>query len=134
MDKTTLVESDIKTGEEIISILTNSNFPIHYALWLYSPEEYSQWRLVIATKLYDEEGPLSAYKKLNDILRKKGEKEWILWSERIQLVSPEDTVIKSLKKDYPPDKPLLNPLVSGSTSSNTYIESAYLYAIPKTNT
>jgi hypothetical protein len=133
MDQTTLVESDIKTGEEILAVLSKSNFPIHYALWLFSPDEYSQWRLVIASKLYDEDGPLSAYKKLNEIIGKQGAK-WTLWSERIQLVSPEDGFIRSLKKDYPPDKPLLNPLVSGSTSSNTYIESAYLYAIPKTNT
>jgi hypothetical protein len=133
MDKTTLVESDIQTGKEIIALLTNSLFPINFALWLYSPEEYSQWRLVIATKLYDEEGPLSAYKKLNDIISKQGAK-WTLWSERIQLVSPEDTIIKSLKKDYPPDETILNPLISGSTSSNTYVDAAYLYAIPKTNT
>jgi hypothetical protein len=133
MDKTALVDSDIKTGQEIVTFLTGSNFPMNYALWLYSPDKYDEWRLVIATKLYDDEGPLSAYKKLNDILREKGEKKWILWSERIQLVSPEDTVIKSLKKDYPPDKPLLNPSFSGSTSCNTYIESAYLYAIPKSN-
>jgi len=133
MDKTTLVESDIKTGEEILSVLKKSDFPIHYALWLYSPEEYSQWRLVIATKLYDEEGPLSAYKKLNDIISKQGTK-WTLLSERIQLVSPEDAVIKSLKKDYPPNETISNPLVSGSTSSNTYVDAAYLYAIQKTNT
>lgn len=132
MDKTTLVESDIKTGEEILSVLKKSEFPIHYALWLYSSDEYAKWRLVIATRLYDEEGPLSAYKKLNGILSEHDEK-WILWSERIQLVSPEDAVIKSLKKDYPPDETIWHPLVSGSTSSNTYIESAYLYAIPKTN-
>ena len=133
MDKTALVDSDIKTGEEILTLLTRVNFPINYALWLYSPDKYDEWRLVIATKLYDEEGPLSAYKKLNDIISKQGTK-WTLWSERIQLVSPEDAVIKSLKKDYPPNETISNPLVSGSTSSNTYVDAAYLYAIPKTNT
>jgi hypothetical protein len=133
MDKTTLVDSDIKTGEEILALLNSVNFPINYALWLYSPDKYDEWRLVIATKLYDEEGPLSAYKKLNDIISKQGTK-WILWSERIQLVSPEDAVIKSLKKDYPPNETISNPLVSGSTSSNTYVDAAYLYAIPKSNT
>jgi hypothetical protein len=133
MDKTTLVDSDIKTGKEILTLLTRVNFPINYALWLYSPDKYDEWRLVIATRLYDEEGPLSAYKKLNDIIRQGGTK-WALWSERIQLVSPEDAVIKSLKKDYPPDETISNPLVSGSTSSNTYVDAAYLYAIPKTNT
>ncbi len=132
MNKTTLVESDIKIGEEILSVLKKSDFPIHYALWLYSSDEYAKWRLVIATRLYDEEGPLSAYKKLNDILSKHDTK-WTMLSERIQLVSPEDAVIKSLKKDYPPNETISNPLVSGSTSSNTYVNAAYLYAIPKTN-
>jgi hypothetical protein len=132
MDKTALVESDIKSGEEIISFLTSRHFPISYALWLYSPDKYEEWRLVIASKFYDEEGPLSAYKKLNDIISQKGAK-WIFWSQRIQLVSPEDAIIKSLKKDCPPDKTISNPLVSGSTSSNTYVDAAYLYAIPKAN-
>jgi hypothetical protein len=133
MDKTVLVDSDIKTGEEILRHLKTFAFPMDYALWLYSPDNYSEWRLVIASKLYDEEGPLSAYKKINDLIHQGGEK-WTLWSQRIQLVSPEDAVIKALKKDYPPNETISNPLVSGSTSSNTYVDAAYLYAIPKTNT
>jgi hypothetical protein len=128
MDKTTLVDSDIEKGRKIIEFLNESHFPIHYALWLYSTDKYDEWRFVISTSIYDDEGPLSAYKKLDDILRPRGT-EWVLWSERIQLVGANDAVIRSLEKDYPPKNLSAIRSISGSTSDNTYIEQAYLYPI-----
>jgi len=133
MDKTTLVESDIEKGKQVINLLIKANFPINYAVWLYSSDKYEGWRLVIATPKYDDEGPLSAYRELNNVIRNHGT-EWILWSKKIQLVSTKDATIRSLEKDYPSDKPFPVQTVSGSTSDNIYVEQAYLYPIHKTST
>ncbi len=130
MDKTTLVEpgSDrIHLGNELLEELNKAGFSVHAALWLYDSERYNDWRLVIASPLMREKGPLAAYKKLNDIIRKE-RSDLIAWIQCVQLVSPEDSLIRDLKKTYLRSRPTPGiTSLSGSTAGDTFIEQAYLY-------
>ena len=130
MDKTVLVAPDqdrIQRGSELLAAAGKAGFPIHAALWLYTSERYGDWRLVIASPLVDQKGPLAAYRKLNGILRKI-RPDLILWLQYIQLVSPKDALIRDLDKTYFQREatPRISSL-SGSTAGNTYIEQAHLY-------
>ena len=130
MDKTTLVGPDsdrIRQGNEFLVELEKSGFPVHAALWLYASEQYSDWRLVIASPLVDEKGPLAAYKKLDSILH-KSRPDLVLWMQCVQLVSPRDALIRDLDKTYFRGRPTPEGIsLIGSTAGNTYIEQAHLY-------
>jgi hypothetical protein len=130
MDKTVLVEIDqdrVGHGGELLAELEKAGFPVHAALWLYSPDRYSDWRLVVASPLVDQKGPLAAYRKLDGILR-KNRPDLILWLQYVQLVSPEDSLIRDLDKVYFQRKatPRISS-ISGSTAGSSYIEQAHLY-------
>ena len=63
MYKTVLVKQLIEDGATLLKRLDNSGFPIHAAAWFYDPEK-SSWKLVIATSVADNPGPLEAYMKI----------------------------------------------------------------------
>jgi hypothetical protein len=130
MDKTVLVEPDrdrVARGDELLAELAKARFAVHAALWLYSPDLYSDWRLVIATPLVDQVGPLAASKRLDRVLR-KNRPDLLLWLQWVQLVSPKDSLIRDLDKAYfhRTAMPRISS-ISGSTAGSTYIEQAYLY-------
>ncbi len=129
MDKTTLVESDVKQGEELIKVLHDEGFPIHLALWLYRPDRYAELRLVIATPVLDEKGPIEAYKEVMTILKRRHSNLLPLFSH-IQIVSPTDSLIRAVRKTFPPGRKILDPVISGNTSG-TYIEYGHLYNVPE---
>ena len=118
----------ISRGEELIEELKKAGYPIHRAFWWYSPDQYSDWRLVIASPLVDQRGPLAAYKKLDAILR-KNRHDLIVWVKSVHLISPKDSLIRDLDKTYPQDEITSRAInLCGSTVGNSYIEQAYLYS------
>jgi hypothetical protein len=130
MDKATLVAPDqdrVQRGSELLEAVGKAGFPIHAALWLYSSERYGDWRLVIASPLVDQKGPLAAYRKLNSVLR-KNRPDLVLWLQCIQLVSPKDSLIRDLDRTYFQREatPRISS-ISGSTAGSSYIEQAHLY-------
>jgi hypothetical protein len=130
MDKTALVAPDtdrISRGSELLKELNKAAFPVHAALWLYDSERYSDWRLVIASPLVDEKGPLAAYKKLDSVLR-RSRPDLVLWVQCVQLVSPHDSLIRDLDKTYLHGRPTPGGIsISASTAGSSYIEQAHLY-------
>jgi hypothetical protein len=127
MDKTILVDADIHGGREIVDLLLAKHFPLTFAFWFYSEGEYADWRLAIATPLYDQLGPLKAVGKLDEILREAGNDK-VLWMTQINLVSDKDPVVCELSKKYPPGKSIGNPRFSGRVGSK-YLDSAYIYPL-----
>ena len=131
MDKSALVTPDhnrINCGDELLHELSEANFPVHRALWRYSSEQYGDWRLVIASKMVDELGPLAAYRKLDSILREH-RPDLVPWVRSVHLVSPKDSLIRDLDKTYPPQQMTSQTLsILGSTAGSTFIEEALLYS------
>lgn len=126
MDKPVLVEESVERGNELVDLLNRSNFPLRAALWNYSSDR-EDWRLLIATPLYDIEGPLAAYRKLDSVVR-EGRPDLLLFLQQVQLVSPRETIVRDLGKTFPPDREILDRHFSGTTS-NTYVEHAYVYQL-----
>jgi hypothetical protein len=95
MDKTTLVESDIRLGNQIIAHLGAAGVDIEDALWVYSPQ-IEEWRLFIASGLVDKSGPIAAYDALLRALRQGGMLDKVPY-RRISLLSPADPMFAKLR-------------------------------------
>ena len=127
MDKTALVEADVGQGADVIKVLDDAGFDVHSALWMYYPEP-GEWRLIIATHLVDESGPVDAYKRLYKIL--EGElPDLNLSSVHIQLVSPALSLIQVLRKGVKTGKGISSIRFSHNVVNGVYIEDALLYRV-----
>ena len=124
MATTTLVNSDIEIGRQIVTALTRAKIPVAVCLWAFVPQ-LQEWQFIIATPLVDTKGPLAAYGEVNKVLRREG-----LFDDtplrRIFLRSPNDRVLKSLEKEsraVPQESfRIVNEQIAGN-----FVEDAYLY-------
>lgn len=67
MLKTVLVKELIDEGARLLQELDRRDYPVPQAFWLYLPES-DYWRLVMASPLVDQQGPLAAYRDLREAL------------------------------------------------------------------
>lgn len=95
MDKTTLVRDDIKIGHHIIGLLAAAGIPLNDAFWVHQPQT-GEWRLLLSSPWVDQKGINTAYIALSNALHKSpllGR----LPIRRISLVSPQDSLLKSVQ-------------------------------------
>ncbi len=90
----TLVEKDIQGGRQLVEELDRQNVAISAAMWLYLMEE-EEYRLLLALKAVDEEGPLAAYKLVRSALASVPEETRPLFTD-ISVVSPSDDRIQAI--------------------------------------
>lgn len=131
MVKTTLVEADLIAGWRLLVALHLPKdrikiFRIKAAFWLYYGES-EEWRLVIATPLVDEEGPLDTYTRLQPILFEIQPAD--LYLQNISVTSSSDPLARAFRKVIIPRS---NPYarLPRSAWGGTYVEGAYLYRVP----
>ena len=67
MLKTVLVKELIDEGARLLQELDRRDYPVQAAFWLYLPES-DYWRLVMASPLVDQQGPIGAYRDLREAL------------------------------------------------------------------
>lgn len=129
MVKTSLVESDIAQGRQLIEALKNiqSHFQVQAAFWLNRPE-VMEWRLFIATPLVDQRGPFDTYTHVQNVLRTNPKPPSISMQE-ISVVSPNDKLVKVVRKAaaIPPNAPGIR--FGRTRIDDTYIEDAYVYRV-----
>jgi len=129
MVKTSLVESDIAQGRQLIEALKSiqSHFQIQAAFWLNRPE-VMEWRLFIATPLVDQRGPFSTYTDVENALR-TNPKPLSISMQEISVVSPNDKLVKLVKNAaaIPPGAPGIR--FGRTRIDDTYIEDAYVYRV-----
>lgn len=127
MVKTSLVESDIAQGRQLIDELKKirSNFQVQAAFWLNRPE-VMEWRLYLATPLVDQRGPFSTYTDLQNVLRTN---PWSISMQEISVISPNDKLVKVVKNaaPIPPGAPGIR--FGRTRLDDTYIEDAYVYRV-----
>jgi hypothetical protein len=102
MGKTTLVERDLEQGRRLIETLDQAGFPVVAAFWSFFAEE-GLYRLVIASPVVDEKGPLEAYTRIQAALQNLGTPEFTL--DTITALSPYDPLVIDVRLSQATDGP-----------------------------
>jgi hypothetical protein len=102
MDKTTLVNEDVRMGQDVIAWLAAAGIPVDDAFWAYqAPAE--EWWLFLSSAWVDQKGIRDAYLALSNALHKSPIRQQ-LPLRRISLLSPSDPLAKNarnyLVQDY----------------------------------
>jgi hypothetical protein len=142
MVKTSLVEQDIAEGRRFLdalrapteftigrrrlSVIGASHFRVQAAFWWYLPESL-EWRLVIATPLVDEKGPLEAYKDIQKVLIWHPDLNLSL--QNISVLSPKDERVKAFRRALKTAPEPVGIRFTRSALNGTYIEDAYVYRL-----
>lgn len=135
MVKTSLVEADLIAGWRLLRDLhvvpgCRTLFRVKAAFWLYYPEP-EEWRLVIATPLVDEKGPLDTYSRLQEVLLPHlANQPANLDLLNIAVISPSDKLAKAIRRAMRASE--WSPYVrfTRSTLGGEYVEDAYVYRLP----
>lgn len=145
MVKAVLVEEDIAEGRRFLDALREptpsngrkksnsggaSHFRVKSAFWWYFPES-DEWRLVIATPLVDEEGPLATYKDIQKILARRPDLNLSLQS--ISVLSPKDERVRAFNKVLKGEPDLVSLRFTRGVLNGVYVDDAYVYRLPRTS-
>jgi hypothetical protein len=127
MDKTVLVEQDIKEGERLLRALDQAEVPVTGALWLYRSEA-DVWRYVIASPLVEQEGPLKTYARIDAVLASTSPPIAMPLGS-ISARGLDDPLINELRLFAgTPGRPFVGGIpLSKSPVGDVYVEDAYIY-------
>lgn len=127
MDKTALVERDLQEGKRLIKALDEARFPVDAALWRYLPES-QEWRLVIASSIYDKKGPREAYTLVQEILGKLP-RTFGISLQNVSVISPQHDLIRRLHKAISTGSSTSDIRLTRSAIGGMFIEDAYIYRV-----
>lgn len=126
MDKNALVTVDVALGEEVVDALDAAGVVLGVAVWAYL-DEYGDWRLVVASRQFDDLGIRGGYGLLHKALDKAG-----LTPERrptVMIQPMNNPFIRSLRKMYGKNKYVERMRLRRETIGDRYVEDAYVYRI-----
>jgi hypothetical protein len=101
MDKTTLVDGDLKGGREVIDELERRGIAIDVAAWL-QDEDTGLWRLLLSSPRGDEVGSRPIYEVIQAILRDPKAPKLDL--EDFLVASPHQSIVKDLRRRVATDR------------------------------
>jgi hypothetical protein len=127
MVKTSLVGPDLAYGRDVLQALDEAKFPIVAALWLLQEERSEDWKLVIATPLYDKSGPSISYRRLIEVLSARGPASMV--DLPIRLESTKRPMIKALRKMFGKTKSVEGMRLGLHSIGGVWIDDAYVYRI-----
>lgn len=123
----TLVENDIEGGRLLVKELDSGKVPVSAALWFYDREE-DCYRLFLAMRVYDDQGPLEAYRVVQEFLKKLPEEQRLSLTD-INIVSPSDETIVAIGEAVktPPAPAISGIRFSRNLVKNVYVDDAWIY-------
>jgi hypothetical protein len=125
VDQTALVGPDVSAGRRLVDAL-GSNLQVEAAFWWM---EDDTWSLVLATPLVHEQGPLSVYSRIRDVIESTAALSRDLF-DRVSVVSTRSGMITAFDGDgqIPMGRLILNESIK-----SVYVAGAYFYKFqPKT--
>jgi hypothetical protein len=126
MGQALLVSIDLDTGTEILRILDEASLKVNVALWALL-EEYTDWRLVFASRRFDAVGTLEAHGIVNDALRATG---FPIENKPSILILPmTDPTIRSLRRIFGKTKTVAGMRIGGQQFGNRWVEDGYVYRV-----
>jgi hypothetical protein len=127
MDKTVLVDHDIKEGERLLRALDEAGVPVVAALWYYLPEP-GVWRYTIATPLVQDPGPRKTYARIESV-RAGTSPPVDISLDQMSLDSPTSHLIGELRifAGTPGAPHIGGGWLNKSMVGEVYVETAYVY-------
>lgn len=127
MDPTILVRQKIDQGANLLRSLDRHSFPVSAAFWFFDSED-KRWKLIIASRNYDTEGPRSVYEVIQSYVSAVSEDGLALTD--IAATSPSNKLIRLLKVVLStPSDAISGTYMRGNTINNTFIEAVYVYRL-----
>ena len=99
MDTTILVDKDIEDGRRLLFALRQAGFGVNRMFWVHFPDT-EEYRLVIASDVVDEAGPIAAYARVKSVLDQLSPPVEIPLTA-ITLMSPQDQLLQAIDKIAP---------------------------------
>lgn len=137
MDQTELVADFIARGAAVIRALDDHAVPVPAAFWLYQSEDQG-WRLIVATTIVDDAGPLEAYRRVLKLFDEAlPDKRSILDPDyafdevldRLTLVSPNEPIVQLLGSMVRTGHELSGIRFTNNTINGVFIPDAFIYRI-----
>ena len=125
MVKTALVEKNLEEGKRLIEELDKTTFRVDAAFWFYVSES-DEWRLFIASRFVEREGPKKSYNFIQSIIEKLSPPASITLTE-ISVLKLTDDLIKTLRTGIRTGRGISGIRFTGNVINNTFIEDAYIY-------
>ena len=128
MDSKTLVNGfDAELGRKAVEAFDKGGLEVKAALWFYFSDA-QEWRLLVATPLYDAEGPLKAYTRVSEVLAQESLADDLPLS-RVAVVSPQQPQIALLRSAVS-----IGPKIDGirfqrNVINGVLIEDAFIYKL-----
>ena len=129
MDKATLVSIDIEGGRDLLKLLDEAKFKVVVAGWFHVPE-FFDWRLWIASPVYDSEGMREALRRIQAVLR-KAPPHLSIELAQITVVSPKDPVIRDLRRRYGKTPFVQVMRAGGHMIGDRFVDEAFLYRVKR---
>jgi hypothetical protein len=126
MVRTTLVKEWIEAGKRLTEALDKAKLEVVASLWFYDAGS-DQWRLMIASPLVDQRGPLEAYRMIQKVLADLGLEDLRL--SDISAVSPDHDLIKLLRVALQTGKGISGIRFTRNRINDQFIEDAYIYRL-----
>jgi len=121
-----MVSLDVDLGLEIVEKLDQAGLKVSVALWAFL-SEYSDWRLILASRQFDSVGLRDAYGLLHDASDAAG-----IIPERapLMMILPmNDSFIRDLRRRFGKAKSVEGMRLGGQMFGDRFIEDAYVYRI-----
>lgn len=126
MVRTTLVKEWIEVGKRLTQALDESKVPVVASLWFFDPNS-DEWRLIIASPLFDQEGPLEAYRAIQKVLDGLQQEELSL--SDISAVSPNHDLVKLLRVAIATGEGISGIRFTRNRINDQFIEDSYIYRL-----
>lgn len=122
----TLVDRRIEHGARFLADLDEAGVPVDSAFWLFD-SAWDEWRLVIATPVVEESGPVEAYRRLQTVHHADEGISFRL--DSVTAVGIEDRRVQALRSQF-----RTWPLSLGKRFEDRFIrggevEDAYVYRL-----
>jgi hypothetical protein len=128
MVEDTLVDRKIDKGARFLTALDAAGVPVDAALWFYFPE-FEQWRLVVATPIAEEDGPIAAYRAFREA-REAAHPPIEFDLGEVRATSRNDPIVKALWGFGVPPSQLVGKTFGGPYINGVEFQGAYLYRAP----
>ena len=127
MVSTTLVDTQIEDGEEIVRQLNADRFNVDSALWFFDTQK-EKWILFIATPLVNSIGPKKSYAKIRESLDNLVKPLQTATLE-VALIKPDHDILRLLKSALRVGPEIARIRFTGHVINGTLIEDALIYKL-----